>query len=520
MKNRSTVFLDVKLSSNTSLIATILLLFFTSQLEAQSMTVKDNASVTVISGTNVFVKGALSVADNSSVIFNNNSNLIQTDKVPNSGNITIRRNSSALKRLDYTLWSSPVSGQSLFNFSPFTTTSRFYCYNSATNFYNQIASPSTTNFNEAQGYLIRMPNNHPTEATVWNGQFVGVPNNGDFTFTMYNGGSKLGYNLVGNPYCSPIDATAFVDANSNAITGTLYFWRKTNNPASPTYCTWSKGGFVTNGEEQVITPGSVIQTGQGFFVEAKNNATSLVFTNDLKVDNINNQFFRNSESLPIHRYWLNATNTAGLFSQLLVTYMNGATVDIDDGIDGLYMNDGAISFSSLINGKEYAIQGRSAIFDPLDMVQLEFKATTAGEYNIAIDHVEGLFASGQNIFLKDQLTGTYHNLSNSSYTFTSDAGTFNGRFEVGYQNLLSVAPSIFNANNVILFIQNNNININSGTTNMKSIRVYDIQGRLLLEKNNINTSVVAISELRANQQIVIVQITSHEDKAVVKKVVF
>lgn len=227
-----------------------------------------------------------------------------------------------------------------------------------------------------------------------------------------------------------------------------------------------------------------------------------------------------TSSIERHRYWLNATNTSGQFSQLLVAYMTGATVGVDPGIDGLYMNDGAIAFSSLINGVEYAIQGRPLPFNPLDVVQLGFKATTAGTYTIAIDHVDGLFLAGQNIYITDHVTGTYVNLSSGSYSFTSAAGVFNSRFEVGYQNALAVEQPLFNENDVVVYNQNDALNINSGTTNMKSIRVYDIQGRLLLEKNNINTSVVAISELRANQQIVIVQISSNEDKMVVKKVVF
>jgi hypothetical protein len=225
-------------------------------------------------------------------------------------------------------------------------------------------------------------------------------------------------------------------------------------------------------------------------------------------------------SIERHRYWLNATNTTGQFSQLLVAYMTGATVGVDPGIDGLYMNDGAISFSTLINGVEYAIQGRPLPFNPLDVVQLGFKATNAGTYTIAIDHVDGLFLTGQNIYMTDHVTGTYVNLSSGSYTFTSDAGTFNSRFEVGYQNTLAVEQPLFNANDVLVYNQNDALNINTGLTNIKDIKVYDIQGRLLLSKDNINAPVATISELRANQQIVIVQITSHDDIVVVKKVVF
>lgn len=225
-------------------------------------------------------------------------------------------------------------------------------------------------------------------------------------------------------------------------------------------------------------------------------------------------------SIERHRYWLNVTNPTGQFSQILVAYMTGATVGVDPGIDGLYMNDGAIGLSSLINGVEYAIQGRPLPFNPLDVVQLGFKTTISGTYTLAIDHVDGLFLAGQNIYMTDHVTGTYVNLSTGSYTFTSEAGVFNSRFEVGYQNTLTVEQPLFNANDVVVYNQNDALNINTGATNMKDIKVYDIQGRLLLEKNNLNATAVAISELRANQQIVIVQIVSNDNIVVVKKVIF
>ncbi len=143
----------------------------------------------------------------------------------NSGPIHAARNSSALMRQDYTLWSSPVSGQNLLNFSPLTLTSRFYEYNTTTNLFNAV-NPSATAFQTGKGYLIRTPNNHPTTPTIWTGQFTGVPNNGDITLSLVNGGAGFRFNAIGNPYPSPVKMSTFVKANSTKITGTLYFLAK------------------------------------------------------------------------------------------------------------------------------------------------------------------------------------------------------------------------------------------------------------------------------------------------------
>jgi hypothetical protein len=344
-----------------------------------------------------------------------------------------------------------------------------------------------------------------------------------------DGGAGSRFNLVGNPYPSPIDAVAFVNNANNAtsITGTLYFWRKTNNPLSPTYCTWSTGGFVTNGQDQVFNPNNVIQTGQGFFVEGTGSGT-VNFNNAMRVDNHANQFFRNSSlpssasntSVERNRIWLNATNSTGLFSQTMVGYMTNATQDVDATIDGRYINDGDIAFTSLINEVPYAIQGRALPFEPTDVVQMSFKASTAGVYSIAIDHVDGLFEDGsQAIILKDNLTNTTHNLQTGSYSFNSDAGTFASRFEIIYQASLGVGAPVFTSNHVIIF-QNeiNDFVINSGNVIMANVKVFDVRGRLLQEHRNVNASQTTISVGLANEMLLI-QITSQDDVTVVKKVV-
>lgn len=503
-------------------------------ITAYSLTVTNNAVVIISSGDTVTLNEALIVTSGSSVTFNNNANLIQEGTANlNSGTIIMKRNSSLLKRLDYTLWSSPVTGsQTLLNFSPLTLTNRFYTYttyepiiapatSSNTNLYT-VVNPTATTFATAKGYLIRTPNNHPATATSWEGRFTGVPNNGDYSFTMVDGGEGNRLNLVGNPYPSPIIAASFVAANSTNITGTLYFWRKTNNDLSPSYCLWSSLGFASNGEAQVADLNGVIQTGQGFFVEATGNGTALNFNNSMRVDNHVDQFFKNqneTDSFERNRIWLNATGTGGLFSQTLIGYCTNATQDADAGIDGRYFNDGDIALTSLIGANPYAIQGRALPFNSNDIVPLSFKATTAGNYTIAIDHVDGLFAGNtQDIFIKDNLDGSYHNLNNGSYTFASAAGNFASRFELLYQNTLGVPNNDFTSNAIMVYHQLDDIVINTGSITMDAIRIFDIRGRLLMEKKDINASETRVA-VGVEKQVLLVQITSKEGITATKKVI-
>ncbi len=490
----------------------------TSDLVACTMTVLNDAVVNIPSGYDVTLTGKLDAAGGSFTL-ENNANLIQTDDVENTGNIVVKRNSSLLKRLDYTIWSSPVTGQNLLAFSPLTLPNRFYNYNTSTNQYNMVPSPAAAVFEAAKGYLIRMPDNHPSETpAIWTGTFTGVPHNGTLAMPLANIGEGQRFNLIGNPYPSPIDAVTFADDNKDYITGTLYFWRKTNNQASPSYCSWTPlGGFVDNGEAETYDPNGIIRTGQGFFVEAKPGATQVEFNNGQRSGNNDNQFFRMAQ-LERNRIWLNVTGSTGGFSQTLVGYIEGATLGHDFGIDGKYFNDSPVSLYSLVGGTRYVIQGRPVPFNDADVVPLGFAANQAGSYTIAIDHVDGLFAGDQPVLIKDNLTGAVHDLKLGAYAFGSEAGTFHTRFEILYANPLGTQTPQSDANQVVIFKDRDGFTVHSGTIQMAEIEVLDLRGRLITTLTDVNSSSVHVPVAAANQ-VLVFRITTEDQSVVVKKVI-
>ena len=487
-------------------------------INACTLTVNNNAVVTIPSGYNVTLNGALTVSSGSFTL-NNNANLIQTSNAANTGNIIVNRNSSALLRLDYTLWSSPVTNANQFlqTFSPLTSTNRFYIYNSSTNLYNAIATPATTPFGLGKGVLIRMPNDaSSTVRTSYPGVFTGVPNNGIIPISLSNGGIGKRINLIGNPYPSPISMTQFVSDNSANITGTLYFWRKTNNAGSPTYCTWTGGVFTSNGEAQVVNPNGIIQTGQGFLVEALNTATSVTFNNGQRTANYTNQFFK-TKIVDRSTIWLNATNTNGAFSQMAISYVTDATLGVDN-FDGIYYNDGVIALNSSLDNTDYVIQGRPLPFDGTDEVPLTFKANTAGDFTIAIDHIDGLFLGNQDVILKDNTTGTETDLKAGGYSFTAAAGIDKTRFSLKYQKTLGINSPVFDENSIVVFKDNGKIHIKSSGTSIDNVKIYDIRGRLLFEKNKVNTNETSVESSSFANQVLIVQITAEDNKVIKKKV--
>ena len=444
------------------------------------------------------------------IIINNNANLLQTTTAPNTtGSIIVNKNSASIQLYDYTLWSSPVAGQNLKTFSQNTLNSRFYSYNSSQNLYSAV-DPLTTGFATATGYLIRAPNTWPASTPrTFDGAFTGVPNNGTITLSGLTANS---FYAVGNPYPSTISAALFLSGNTTG--GTLYFWRKTNGVSGSAYATKTSAGATASGG---LAPNDQIGVGQGFIVKTGNDTnSSLTFTNAMRTSSSSAVFLRTTEER--NRFWLNLTNTNGLFSQMLVGYMPEATSGYDNAIDGRYINDAPTALTSLINGEEYTIQGKALPFNTNDVVPLNFKTDIAGNYTIAIDHVDGFFSTGQPIYLKDNLLNTITNLSSGSYSFSSAIGTFNSRFEVVYQSVLEVNTSEFSPNSVIAYSKNGEININTGKTVIDQIRVYDLQGRLLAEKKQINATETKITSFAVNQ-LLLIEITSINKDKITKKII-
>ncbi|WP_396185856.1 reprolysin-like metallopeptidase [Flavobacterium sp.] len=489
-------------------------------LTACSLTVNNSAVVTIPSGFNVTLNGAITLSSGSFTL-ENNANLIQTSNVANSGNINVKRNSSALFRLDYTIWSSPVSGsQTLGLFSPLTSSNRFYEYSTSTNLYNAVSSG--TAFSLAKGYLIRMPNNWldyvvspPSTPLPWTGTFTGIPNNGNISFTMSLAGT--GYNAVGNPYPSTISIDNFISGNTGNINGTLYFWRKRNNatppPTSYSTCT-SAGCTVLNSHTYPNV--DYISIGQGFLVKA--TTTTLNFTNSMRVADNTNQFFK-TKAIEKNRIWLNLLSDATQLNQMMLAYMTGATMEIDPGIDGAYINDSQIALNSLIDDEEFAVQGRALPFDGTDIVPLSFKVVNPGNYTIAIDHVDGLFAGSQDIILKDNETGIETDLKTGGYTFTALGGETKTRFVLKYQKTLGTNTLLFDENSIVVYKNDEVISIKSNGTAIENVKLFDIRGRLLFEKTNVNANETTIESSKFANQVLIVQITSDDKKVVNKKII-
>ncbi|KGO85721.1 hypothetical protein Q765_14980 [Flavobacterium rivuli WB 3.3-2 = DSM 21788] len=539
---------------------------------AKDITVDNGARLTVNTSGTLNVVNNIAVATGGFFTVENNASLVQQNStIANTGNVKVTRNSNNLYKLDYTLWSSPVTGQNLQAFSPSTLSTRFYVYGTApaptqanpnaVHEYYLTVDPALTSFAAAKAYLIRMPNmisgngtyNAGTSATVFQGDFTGVPNNGTITLPLNTQDAR--YTAIGNPYASPISVADFYAGNTTVLDNTtgIYFWRKKNDATVSSYAVLSNAAFVPNtayaingnhgGDPNYTSGGSTqrdfypvsggnaanpnwrISQGQGFIVKTKAGVANpqITFTNSMRREapaSGNQAFFRTGETVA-SRFWLNIVgNTEQEFSQMAVAYLADATLDLDYSYEASSRTNAAnVTLYSLSQDTALTIQARPS-FTTTDVVPVGFNAATAGSFNIALDHFDGVFTDGQNIYLKDNATNAVHDLRNGNYTFATEAGRFDERFEVVFTtDALGTETPQLNANNVIIFKEGSSININAGTAQMTDVTVYDVRGRVLFTKSGINATTTVVSGLQAAQEVLIIEVNTVKGK-VSKKLVF
>ena len=492
-----------------------------SNIEACSVYITNNSSVVINPNYTLTVKNQIDVDNGSSLTVENNASLVQIDKnYTNTGIVNVKRNSSPMIRLDYTAWSSPVSNQQLQSFSPNTIPTRFYEY-----LYTGTTTPtayqsvnSSTNFESGKGYMIRVDNTWSSStASSYNGTFIGVANNGTI-----NQNVGTGYNLLGNPYPSPINANQFLMDNPSV--GTLYFWTNTTPASGGTYPQNNFASYTilggTAAYASAVIPNGSIQVGQGFFLNSTSSAI-IEFNNNQRERTTNTQFFRANQSIATdkNRVWLSLNDNNISYNQILVGYTDGATDGFDNMIDGRIIDDSKTVLYSLINQNKYVIQGKGLPFDDNDSVPLGINILENGTYTISINQMDGLFTN-QNIYLKDKLYNIIHDLKMTPYQFQSQQGVHENRFELIYKNSSLSNESFTSENKVIVAKKENEIIVSSSNEKIIDISVYDALGRTVFYESNVNTKSFSIDKLTSKNNILLLTIKTESGTIKKAKIIF
>ena len=468
------------------------------QAYAKNLTVKPTGTLTVNSANNITVTDFVNVDPSGLFDLKNSSSLVQiNDAAVNIGNIKMTRTSRPMTRWAYVYYGSPVAGNVLSQIpSEFDLK---YWWQSGTQNGVWNALTSTT---QGQGFIARVKNIAPfsTGTGTIDFNFTGVPGNGivNVPVDSYDSSSIVSGNtvLLANPYPSAISGSAFLtDPNNTELGGTLFFWTSiTTYSGSGLYNTqdygsWNLSGGVgtapaTDPTNLSLKPNGRIAAGQGFFAQAFADG-AISFRNNMRVTDYNTQFFRTANTGTAnlgapgetHRIWLNLYNESS-FRQMLVGYIEGATNGIDRLYDGDSFTNNEINIYSRLDGRNLVIQGRALPFDAADVIPLGYNVSSAGSFSIAIDEMDGIFADDQPVYLKDNLLGMTYDLKAGNYTFLSEAGTFDNRFELAFEGSALLNPEV-NTTDAVAFINNHRLYI-AAPDPIAEVTVFDLSGKRVM----------------------------------------
>lgn len=437
---------------------------------ANNITVNSTKTLLINTGT-IITAGNLT--NNGNIIVNDGGNFIQSSSGTYSGTGTFKVLKTGTSVQDkYAFWSSPVASQNLTAMYPGATPSFITEYNTATDYFVNAAS-TTSAF--AKGYSIKTP-------AVSNAEFTGTPNNGTQTFTLSTAGN--GYNLVGNPYPSNLDLTAFYNANSTRISNTFYFWDNTSNSVTVQGgATTTNVGYATyNPVSQIWTPApnisvipaeNSVKIGQGFIVKATNAAdTSLSFNNNMRIA-APATFYNKNNSSAEGKFWLRLNSSYNTNNTFAVAYINGASNSFDQ-YDSKAIGTGSDAFYTLAGTQKLVIQGRES-FNINDVVPVGAKHFQNGNFTISLVQKEGIFNNGQPIYLHDKVAGTYTDLQNNTYSFTANSGDVSSRFEIVYK--LGVLSTSEVAKDSFEVYRNGDHFVVKNNKSIDNVIVYDASGR-------------------------------------------
>ncbi|WP_338768016.1 choice-of-anchor D domain-containing protein [Bernardetia sp. ABR2-2B] len=348
-------------------------------------------------------------------------------------------------------------------------------------YYNPFISnykvPTTANLTAVRGYQA----NIATGVTV---DLNGTLNNGNQSIAVTNSGggfSQEGYNLIGNPYPSPID-WELVLAASTGLEDAVYIDIPVNQYQG-VFAEYVNGVSNNGGKKEIASM-------QGFFVRTTAGGT-VNMNNGVRLTT-DTRFFKTTETENLKEGLIRvALKSSNSLDETTVYFQAGATTNFDGKYDAAKLHKMNATRSTLYSYNEneegqeseyFAINGLGS-FKENQTLPLAMNILKDGDYEITLRSMK-YFHSKHELYLYDSLTDSLHNLkAEGDYKFEAKKGYEIKRFVLLFK---TDASQDFFENEKLMVYPNPTPNsfsysLKTDREGAYTIRLFDATGRVIFE---------------------------------------
>lgn len=258
-----------------------------------------------------------------------------------------------------------------------------------------------------------------------------------FTLTFTGASGDPGWNLLGNPYPSPVDWDEFHDAGRTGsspdysgtdyehLDATIYIYDPNLN-GYRSYNAFSNVGTLPNGQ---------IPLGQAFFVKTTNSNPSMMFRESHKINSNPYSAFKTDQ--PDNHFKVTLKYNEFNADEFVFKYFAGSSETYDPA-DIIKFQNPTVNISSYGSDNKFLTVSCMTEDAVNDTIHLAVSGSVTGTYQFAFAGLPD-FAPGKGVYLIDNFTSSVVNMRNTaSYDFninTSNTASFgNNRFIIVIDN--------------------------------------------------------------------------------------
>lgn len=352
-------------------------------------------------------------------------------------------------------------------------------------------------------------------------RFIFENNNTDVVSSFTISGLHAGTtNIIGNPFMSHLDFNAFVEDNEAYVQPYYRTFDGTNfhsylsTTGERDNAVWEGLDGITTSETQQAT--QLIRPMHSFFVQMKDGQTTLTFNSDniatippyipapkSEPQGIRARATKNTNVLKLKLSIGQNSNSAILASlerasdsytpdeDISKLFIDGQSIRTAQSTTPAPIDIYTISDGHAIEINAISQQGKEKI------IPIGIKASQNGPATLSIEGVE-TFSAYPYLYLIDAKEGKTYNLAEqASIDFEKETSEIvEGRFYI-VMNDAPTSDPVTNEENINVFVRDGRINISTPVNKISQIRLYDISGKIIFSRNNLQSNYENISPMLA-----------------------